>query len=84
MRVLMIVVTRDQMVRNRVITVTEQVTQDELHSIHNYLNANFSGWELADIQVEVDRRLQMESAAYDAILALIIVSHLLGSGTHGH
>jgi heat-inducible transcriptional repressor len=67
-RVLMVVVTRDQMVRNKVIHVADPVTQDELHSIRNYLNANFSGWAVTEIQHEVEQRLQHESAAYDAIL----------------
>jgi heat-inducible transcriptional repressor len=67
-RVLMVVVTRDQMVRNKVIHVADPVTQDELHSIRNYLNVNFSGWALTEIQHEVEQRLQHESAAYDAIL----------------
>ena len=43
-RVLMVVVTSDQMVSNRVISLQEPVTQDELYSIRNYLNQNFSGW----------------------------------------
>jgi len=67
-RVLMVVVTRDQMVRNRVIHLKEPVSQDELYSIRNYLNQNFSGWLLADVQQEVENRLQQEAAAYDAIL----------------
>jgi heat-inducible transcriptional repressor len=67
-RVLMVVVTRDQLVRNKVLQVSDLVTQDELHSIRNYLNANFSGWALNEIQQEVEQRLRQESAAYDAIL----------------
>jgi heat-inducible transcriptional repressor len=67
-RVLMIVATRDRMVRNRVVSLNEQVSLDELQSIRNYLNANFSGWLLADIQRELEYRLRQESAAYDSIL----------------
>jgi heat-inducible transcriptional repressor len=67
-RVLMVVVTRDQLVRNKVLQVGDAVSQDELHSIRNYLNANFSGWALSEIQNEVEQRLRQESAAYDAIL----------------
>jgi heat-inducible transcriptional repressor len=67
-RVLMIVVTRDHMVRNRVVTINEAISQDELQSIRNYLNSHFSGWLLSNIQNELERRLLQESAAYDAIL----------------
>ena len=56
-RVLMVVVTSDQMVQNRVIHLQEPFSQDELHSIRNYLNENFSGWSLADVQHEVENRL---------------------------
>jgi heat-inducible transcriptional repressor len=67
-RVLMVVVTRDQMVCNRIIHVADPVSQEELHSIRNYLNVNFSGWDLTAVQYEVEHRLRHESAAYDAIL----------------
>lgn len=67
-RVLMIVVTRDRMVRNRVVAVDDNVSQDELASIRNYINRNFSGWILSEIHAELERRLEQQSAAYDAIL----------------
>jgi heat-inducible transcriptional repressor len=67
-RVLMIVVTRDRMVRNRVVAVDENVSADELASIRNYINRNFSGWTLSHIHSELQRRLEQQSAAYDAIL----------------
>jgi heat-inducible transcriptional repressor len=67
-RVLMVVVTRDRMVHNRLVTMNEQIPQSDLDSIRNYLNANFSGWLLSDMQRELELRLEQESAAYDAIL----------------
>ncbi len=67
-RVLMILVTRDRMVRDRVVTLTEEVSQDDLNSIRNYLNEHFSGWKLCDARQELSRRLEQESAAYDAML----------------
>lgn len=67
-RVLMIVATGDKIVRNRVIGLETRVTQDELNSIRNYVNREFAGWQLDDIRRELERRLDHESAAYDAIL----------------
>jgi heat-inducible transcriptional repressor len=67
-RVLMIVATRDKMVRSRVVTLDQFVSQDELNSIRNYLNQNFSGWLLSDIATTLQVRLEQASAAYDAIL----------------
>ena len=67
-RVLMVVMTRDHQVRNRVVTLDEPVSSDDLDSIRNYINRNFSGWILAEIHAELERRLEQQSAAYDAIL----------------
>ncbi len=67
-RVLMIVVTTDRTVRQRMVTLDEAISQDDLGAIRNYVNRNFSGWPLADVHNELSRRLEQESAAYDAIL----------------
>ena len=67
-RVLMVVVTRDRMVRNRVVELDEHISQDELASIRNYVNRNFAGWTLSEIHTELRVRLEQQSAAYDALL----------------
>jgi heat-inducible transcriptional repressor len=67
-RILMILVTRDRMVRNRVVLLDEPVTQDELVSIRNYVNRNFSGWTLREARLELLRRMDLERAAYDAVM----------------
>jgi len=64
----MVVVTKDGMVRNKVITIDDNIPQDELTSIRNYINRNFSGWVLQNIHRELRLRFDRESAAYDAIL----------------
>lgn len=72
-RVLMIVVTRDQMVRDQLLTLDEPIPQDELTAIRNYLNANFSGWRLADIRAELRARLDQANADYGALLRKLIL-----------
>jgi len=67
-RVLVIVATRERLVRNRVVTLDEELTAGELASIRNYLNWNFGGWRISDIRLEMERRLAVESAYYDALL----------------
>ena len=67
-RVLMIVVTNDQMVRNRVVVLDRPISQDELNSIRNYLNGEFAGWQIQAVKTELERRFQEERAAYDEIL----------------
>ena len=68
-RVLMIMVTRDRTVRQKVVMLDEQVSEQELESIRNYVNRSFGGWLLSEVQAELNRRLRQESAAYDAILS---------------
>lgn len=64
----MIVVTSDRTVRQRMVMLDEAIPQEELESIRNYVNRNFSGWSLSDVHNELRSRLEQESAAYDAIL----------------
>lgn len=77
-RILMVVITRDRMVRNKVITVDDPVSQDELNSIRNYINYNFGGWMLPNIHRELKRRLELQSAAYDAILRRVNLLYTKG------
>jgi heat-inducible transcriptional repressor len=77
-RALMVVVTRDRMVRDRVVFLEDDIGADELVSIRNYLNENFSGWILSEARQELRRRLEQERAAYDEILKRLAV--LYGKG----
>jgi len=77
-RVLMIVVTTDRTVRQRMIVLDESIPQEELEAIRNYVNRGFSGWSLADVHTELKRRLEQESAAYDALLKNL--NELYGKG----
>jgi heat-inducible transcriptional repressor len=56
-RVLTILVTRDRMVRNKVVALDEPIQPDELISIRNYINRNFSGWQLGEARRELVRRM---------------------------
>jgi heat-inducible transcriptional repressor len=77
-RVLMILVTRDHNVRNRVVMMDEQVSQNELNHLRNYVNHHFSGWKLGDARRELLRRFEEERAAYDAILRRLTVLYQKG------
>jgi heat-inducible transcriptional repressor len=65
-RVLMVLVTMDQMVRNRVILLDEASSPEELQSICNYVNRNFHGWQLGQARRELLRRLAEERELYHA------------------
>lgn len=77
-RVLMVVVTRDQQVSNRIVTLDEPLTSDELISIRNYINRNFSGKVLEDIRKELAARLDHATAAYDALLKKLTILYSKG------
>jgi heat-inducible transcriptional repressor len=65
-RVLMVLVTMDHMVRNRVILLDEASSPEELLSICNYVNRNFHGWQLGQARRELLRRLAEERELYHA------------------
>jgi heat-inducible transcriptional repressor len=67
-RVLMILATRDRLVRNRVVTLDEPASADELISIRNYVNRNFAGWQLGAARRELLRRILEDRELYDAAL----------------
>ena len=77
-RVLMILVTRDRTVRNRVVMLDEAISTDGLISLRNYVNANFAGWKLSDARAELLRRLEEERAAYDEVLKHLTVLYQKG------
>jgi heat-inducible transcriptional repressor len=64
-RVLIVLATRDHMVHNRVVTLDQQVSPQELASIRNYVNRNFSGWRLGDARRELLRRMAEERELYN-------------------
>ena len=67
-RVLMILVTSDRVVRNRVVALERPVSPEELGSIRNYVNQNFSGWQLGDLCRELLRRMAEDRAQFDAVM----------------
>jgi heat-inducible transcriptional repressor len=67
-RVLMILVTSDHVVRNRVVALDQPVSPDELASIRNYVNRNFGGWQLGDVCRELLLRMTEERALFDAVM----------------
>ena len=66
-RVLMVLATRDHMVRNRVITLDEPSSPEELQSICNYVNRNFHGWQLGQARRELLHRMAEERELYHAV-----------------
>lgn len=77
-RVLMVLVTRDHEIRNRVVTLDEALTAEELASIGSYINRSFAGWTLENVRRELASRLEHASALYDAILKKLTLLYSKG------
>jgi heat-inducible transcriptional repressor len=77
-RVLMIVATRDRMVRNRVVTLDHAMSQDSLIELRNYVNVSFSGWTLEKARAELLHRIEAERAMYDAVLQRLTLLYQKG------
>ena len=77
-RVLMIVVTRDRMVRQKVVSLEQPISQDSLNSIRNYVNLHFGGCAISTVQEELRRRLEEASAACDEILTKLSLLYTKG------
>src|SRR4051794_17286005 len=77
-RVLTILVTRDRMVRNRVVALDEAIAAEELISIRNYINRNFSGWKLGDARRELVRRMIEDRELFQAAMRKVQVLYQQG------
>lgn len=77
-RVLMILATRDHMVRNRVVTLDEAASPEDLLSIRNYVNRNFSGWQLGHARRELLRRMLEERELYDDVVRKLQTLYKMG------
>ncbi|HEX8924665.1 MAG TPA: heat-inducible transcriptional repressor HrcA [Terriglobales bacterium] len=67
-RVLAVVVTRNGVVRDRVFRIKHDLQQSDLDLAARYINDNFRGWTMEDLQREVSRRLEQERSEYDRLM----------------
>lgn len=77
-RVLFVLVTEDQAVHNKVVTVPEGVMQDDLDTVRNYINHHYAGKTLLRARADLERTLAAESALYDRLLARLNTFYRLG------
>ena len=68
-RVLVVVVSRENQVTQKVVDAGEDVGHDDLLQAANYLNTEFAGLELVDVREAVLARLRQERTLYDALRA---------------
>lgn len=68
-KVLAVVVTRNGLVRDRVLRLVDDLSISDLEAAAAYINQNFRGWEMESLRNEIARRLQQERSEYDRLKA---------------
>lgn len=67
-KVLAVVVTRNGLVRDRVLRLTDDLSAGDLEFAANYINQNFRGWEMEALRNELAKRVQQERVEYDRLM----------------
>lgn len=67
-QVLAIFVMESGLVHNKLLMLDEEITQDELHQISNYLNHEFANQPLRTIRQSILERMNAEKAQYDTLV----------------
>lgn len=68
-RVLVVVLSRDRQVTQKVVDAGEEVTSEDLTRAASFLNTEFAGLPLTEIRTAVMERLRHERTLYDALLS---------------
>ncbi len=70
-KILAVVVMKSGVVRDRVLRMSNELTQQDLEYAARYINDNFRGWTLEDVRGEIERRMQAERSEYDRLISSI-------------
>jgi heat-inducible transcriptional repressor len=68
-RILALIVSKPDLVENRIIRLDEEVSQRELDRTADYLNAEFRGWSLGTIRLEIFKRMEEMKQLFDELLS---------------
>ena len=67
------------MVENRVVHLDDEFTQAELDQAANFLNAEFLGWSLGTIRLEVFKRMEADKILCDRLLRNVATLFMWGA-----
>lgn len=81
-RVLVVIVSKPNLIENKVLRLDEDITQEELDRSASYLNAEFRGWSLRTIRLEIFKKIEEARELFDHLLRS--VARLLMEGALGH
>lgn len=78
-RVLVVIVSKPDVVENRVVHLDDEFTQAELDQSANFLNAEFHGWSLGTIRLEVFKRMEADKVLCDRLLRNVATLFMWGA-----
>ena len=78
-RVLVVIVSKPDVVENRVVHLDDEFTQAELDQAANFLNAEFHGWSLGTIRLEVFKRMEADKVLCDRLLRNVATLFMWGA-----
>jgi len=81
-RVLVVIVSRPNLVENKVLRLDDDIAQQDLDRSAAYLNAEFRGWSLRTIRLEIFKKIEEARELFDHLLQS--VGRLLMEGALGH
>ncbi len=67
-KVLAVVVTRNGLVRDRVLRLNDDLQVADLEAAAAYINQSFRGWEMEALRNEIAKRIQQERSEYDRLM----------------
>ena len=70
-KVLAVVVTRNGLVRDRVLRLANDLPIADLEAAAAYINQNFRGWAMESLRNEIARRVQQERSEYDRLMSSV-------------
>lgn len=80
-RILVVIVSKPDLIENKVLRLDEEFSQEELDRTASFLNTDFRGWSLRTIRLEIFKRMEEEKLVYDRLLKN--VAHLFMWGVLG-
>jgi heat-inducible transcriptional repressor len=78
-RVLVVIVSKPDLVENRVVHLDDEFTQQELDQAADFLNAEFHGWSLGTIRLEVFKRMEQDKILCDRLLKNVATLFMWGA-----
>jgi heat-inducible transcriptional repressor len=81
-RVLVVIVSRPNLVENKVLRLADDISQEDLDRSAAYLNTEFRGWSLRTIRLEIFKKIEEARELIDHLLQS--VGRLLMEGALGH